>query len=555
MKGRMCIFLLLVCSALLPLAAQEKARVALDDIVVQSAQPQFKFIGKGITELIGVELVKSQTVTLVDREKRVKLLSEIEFGASEAADSAKAAQLGKLLQADYLGFGDAIDMGGKFIFSFKLVKVETGDVVWADKVSESLGNYDYVASFFASSLLKAIKAPVAATTVAKVEQKVEKNEQALVSFSKAVEAVDKKDTATAKTELQNAQKLDPKSDAVAAYLAKLVTNTTKFKVLLDRLYPSVNPAFLGIMRTDMTFLSFSACPVPLIFGPAVENVNYTTIGTGKYINESFIGMQDGYALPIGPNMGLRISIIYGNSDFRGETTISDLKNTNKNDSRGGRGDIGVALDFGWSPIQPISLGIGGGVFLRGTQDTSPIGPFYKGDGATWSMNAGLLYRNADESLVFDTRFGVDGESVDVFDAATLKLTGTTTPDPLLLENTLTLAFNEKHTFLILKQIDSFDYKTLVYYGTLMPAAEQFFFDWLSARAGLEGSLLASGGSTTFGLGGMCGATIRILDWGMDIDFNLTYRQRPSYLIPGRLYNDFMFLVNLSWNGMFVKSRG
>ena len=59
----------------------------------------------------------------VERERRAQLLEEMEFSLSDAA---RVARIGKLLSADFLAFGKAVEMGDQFLFSMKLVDVETG---------------------------------------------------------------------------------------------------------------------------------------------------------------------------------------------------------------------------------------------------------------------------------------------------------------------------------------------------------------------------------------------------------------------------------------------
>ena len=71
---------------------------------------------------------------------------------------------------------------------------------------------------------------------------------------------------------------------------------------------------------------------------------------------------------------------------------------------------------------------------------------------------------------------------------------------------------------------------------------------------MEGSALFSSDSPELGIGGMAGVTFRIIPWGLDIDLNTSYRMRPSVAVPGYLYPDFLFLLNINWNGVFRKSR-
>ncbi|MDZ7792606.1 MAG: hypothetical protein U5P10_02620 [Spirochaetia bacterium] len=51
-------------------APAQEMRVALVDFVVHSDNPKYTYLGKGISEMIAMELANSQGVALVDREQR-----------------------------------------------------------------------------------------------------------------------------------------------------------------------------------------------------------------------------------------------------------------------------------------------------------------------------------------------------------------------------------------------------------------------------------------------------------------------------------------------------
>lgn len=194
--------------------------------------------------MIAVELVKSKSVLVIDREKRGKLLEEMEFGLSGLADPQKVAEIGKLLSADYLAFGDFIDMGGQAMVSMKLVQVETGQVAWADSMMESLSHYNAIAQFFSGSLVGTMAGASAAPATVPAQGAV-KDETALMAFSKAVDAVDRGDKAEAKANLDLAKAKDPNSAAVAYYMAKLSGASPRFAVEIDPIAASYNPASLA----------------------------------------------------------------------------------------------------------------------------------------------------------------------------------------------------------------------------------------------------------------------------------------------------------------------
>ena len=535
-------------------------RLAVADFTVTSDNPKLKYVGKGLAEMVAAELQASKGVLLIDRDKREAALGELEFSLSGMADSQSQMDAGKLLAADFLLFGEIIDMDSAVLVSCRIVRVETGEVAWTDKNLGPLANYDTLSRKMASSALKGLgadKAAAVAAAPAKPASKVSEARkiEAIVAFSSAVNAMDRKDSVEAKIQIQKAAAIDTSNPAVAAYLAKLVTNTTKFKVLLEPLYSYSNPAFLGIIRQDTLFLASSVPAYPIFMAPQTEGLNFTTISANRRISESVIGPRLGYAVPIGKATGLMVELMSGGFDDRADTGLGTGSNFGY--GSGGvsaRSYFGGMLDIGFALSPSFSVGVGGGYMLHSKIDSNPTAPFISGAGGVYSVNAGFLLRNADESLIFDSRAGFSNETTSDIDPTTFVNTGSESPVPVYLENTLTTAFDGKRSFFILKQIDSISYDKALYFATLMPSFERFLGQNFSLRAGAEGSLLYNAGKITPGYGALGGMTLRFPTIGLDIDLNATYRMRPSRILPGALYPDFLILMNASWSGVFKKAR-
>jgi TolB-like protein len=554
MKSRAIFFSVVFILIVLPGFAQEQKRIALGDLNVTASQASYKAVGKGITELIAVELVKSKAVSLVEREKRFELMKEMEFGLSDAAESSKAAQLGMLLQADYLGFGEAIEMGPKFLISMKLVKVESGEVVWADKLMEALTNYDYIAAFFSSSILKAMAAPVAATTVAKVEQKVEKNEQALVAFSRAVEAVDRKEVATAKQELQVARQFDPASEAVAFYIAKLSGASPRMQVEIDLTAASFNPALAALLDKPRLYSWYSSTA-------DMSSTSRIQFGNLEF-TERFMTIRFGILFPIMKSFGLMAEIIPMTQLNSGIGSIDHTPVfTNYPGGSGNldRSSFAGLLGLSWRMLPELSVGAS---FRLGKYFQSELGVFSDPwigqdgpQGGYWygilpgqslfslTVEGGAMYKSADDILNADLRvlYSPDTDGyVDV--AAKLLQTGTM---PLTLSLGGSLGLLKRTLFLAGRAITEiyFDSRS-GYMLRLVPAAEWWPFAFIGLRAGYEYSMLSLLGSTASGHGGMGGVSLKLHGFGLD--FNYTYRYRPYRHLPGYGYSESFFLIGLSY---------
>ena len=104
-------------------------QLSISDFVVHSDKADYKYMGKGISEMIAVELRKSPGIKLIEREKRTDLLKEMEIALSDLADSQTQLEVGKLLAARYMVYGEIIDMGKKALISLRMIDVESGEVI------------------------------------------------------------------------------------------------------------------------------------------------------------------------------------------------------------------------------------------------------------------------------------------------------------------------------------------------------------------------------------------------------------------------------------------
>ena len=84
MKMRVSLVLLFFLS--IALLHGEQIAITVNDFVVESRNPSYEFIGKGISRLVASELRKSDKVKLVERENLQKVLKEQELSLSDTAD-------------------------------------------------------------------------------------------------------------------------------------------------------------------------------------------------------------------------------------------------------------------------------------------------------------------------------------------------------------------------------------------------------------------------------------------------------------------------------------
>jgi hypothetical protein len=172
----------------------------------------------------------------------------------------------------------------------------------------------------------------------------------------------------------------------------------------------------------------------------------------------------------------------------------------------------------------------------------------------FAISGGLLWKNPDGNIIFDIFGGYSSEKSLYFNPATFPNKRSEMTDrlaPVFVEGTLTLSMNEKKTFVILKELNDIKYDITAFYGRLIPAVEHWLTDWLSVRAGVEGALIMLGSDVKFGIGGTAGISLRVIDWGLDFDLNLTYRKRPSRFIDGEILDEFIPLISITKNKTFM----
>jgi TolB-like protein len=550
MKHRV-VFVFLCIAAVLQ--AADQPRIALSDFTVESDSEKYKFVGKGISELIGVELLKSKEILLVEREKRAQLLSEMEFSLSDMADESKAPEIGRLLSADYLAFGNAVQMGDEFLISMKLVKIETGEQVWADTIMAPLSNYTRIAAFLTGSMLKNLKVTVAASTEQKAEQIVEKDPEALVAFSQAVESFDNKDTAAAMQELDKAKKIDPENEAVDFYIAKLSGASPRMQVELDIIAASFNPGMAAFMDKPEIYYWLSATI-------DASDTGIRDFGNLQYV-ERFMTQRVGTLLPLFGSFGLMVEV----NPFNMLNSYIDYKDgapvfTNYSPGSGNmdRSSIAALLGLSWKPIEEFSLGASFRIAKYFHSEEGWFSDPYIGYNGTTSsygilpgqsfvslvFEGGLMYKSGDDNASADLRVlyspDVDGY-VDV--AAQQLVTGQM---PITVSLGGSYGFLNKALFVAGRGI------TEIYFDArsglmlrLIPAVEWWPFRFMGLRAGYEFAYLNLLGISASGHGGMAGLSVKL--FGFNVDFNWTYRYRPYRHLPGYGFNENFFLIGASYN--------
>lgn len=548
------VFVCVLILAALSLGA-EQPRIALSDFTVEASSPKLQFMGKGIAELISVELLKSKDVVVVERERRAQLLEEMEFSLSDAADEAKVARIGKLLSADYLAFGKAVEMGDQFLFSMKLVDVETGEQRWADTLVESLGNYNRIAAYLTGSLLRSLMATVAASTEQKSEKKEEKSLEALIAFSQAVDSLDRKDTATAKQELQKARRMDPGNEAVVYYISKLSGASPRMQVELDLTAGSYNPALAAMLERPLIYFWQSMTRVWGEGGSTFGNINF---------NERFITGRIGLLLPLLGSIGLTAEVAPFTLLNSGLLSVDHAPLfTNYPGGQGNldRSSMAALLGLSWRPLSALAFGASFrlgkyfqseeglfsdpwvGLHTDGAESTYRYGILPGQSFYSLTFEGGVVYRSADDNAGADLRVLYSPDTDGYLDTSRNELVSGVMP--IVLSAGGSYGFLDRTLFLAGRVIAEayYDDRSGVMLRTI-PAVEWWPWEFIGLRAAYELAYLSLLGSTTSGHGGTAGVSVKLKRFS--VDGNFTYRYRPYRHLPGYGDSEFFLLAGLSY---------
>ncbi|MDP2314051.1 MAG: CsgG/HfaB family protein [Pseudomonadota bacterium] len=190
--------------------------------------PELEPLKVGLTQMLTTDLVGAGGVTVVERTQLQALMDELKLGHSAVVDKDTSSKLGKLLGAEYLILGSYFSLAGTLRVDARLVRVETGEVVYASgsngTVAEFLDIERKVAAGFRERIGQLIPGAVpplpalaALTSAVGTGQPLD----AALKFSDGLIALDQHELPRARESFQAAIAADPRMDAARAQLASM----------------------------------------------------------------------------------------------------------------------------------------------------------------------------------------------------------------------------------------------------------------------------------------------------------------------------------------------
>jgi len=212
-----------------PAPKAKRPTVAVLYFDTDSTEPDLVALRKGLAQMLITDLASTGGAVVVERSRLQEIMDELKLGQSTKLDQATTAKIGKLLGAHYQVVGGFFKLGQKLRVDARVNSVETGATVLTASANGALGDLLEMESSIASKLGEGIAklAPAeAAAPPPKAEEAPKKpkkvSAKAVAAYSRALDAIDRKDKGTAKTELTEVLAEQPDFSYARIELASLM---------------------------------------------------------------------------------------------------------------------------------------------------------------------------------------------------------------------------------------------------------------------------------------------------------------------------------------------
>ncbi|MEE8361415.1 MAG: CsgG/HfaB family protein [Gemmatimonadales bacterium] len=122
-------------------------------------QDDFAALERGIPGMLVSELSLHPDARLADRSETQRILQQQDLGESGHVNAVTAADIGRLVGADYVVFGTFVDLYGKFRIDARIVDVETGKIIHVATASDDRENLFRVVQALAQEILADLEFP------------------------------------------------------------------------------------------------------------------------------------------------------------------------------------------------------------------------------------------------------------------------------------------------------------------------------------------------------------------------------------------------------------
>jgi len=170
---------------------------------------------KGLAQMLISDLSALDGVRLVERDRLEEILAELKLAQSGKIDASTAAKVGKLLGARYMVLGGYFDLMDTLRADARVVEVETGKVLQSTGAQGKPQDFLSVEQKLSEAIGKILQAKATAAVVPETTKAAPPRPptalkvKTALRYSKALDAKDRGDKATAKKELAEVVKEQP----------------------------------------------------------------------------------------------------------------------------------------------------------------------------------------------------------------------------------------------------------------------------------------------------------------------------------------------------------
>ncbi len=190
--------------------------VAVFPFAYLGSEPRFEPLGRGLGEMVTVDLAGLRALQVVERTQLQALLDELALSQSEAFDQASAPRVGRLLRAGRV-------VGGQFDVSENTLRIDAALWDWeAEPLPELATRADELDRLFALkrevvlALVEELGVPLTAEERAHLDEVPTRSLQAFLAYARGLQEEDAGRFGAAATQFRQAAKLDPGFTQAAA---------------------------------------------------------------------------------------------------------------------------------------------------------------------------------------------------------------------------------------------------------------------------------------------------------------------------------------------------
>lgn len=209
-------------------AAPKKPTVAILYFDDNDQGGELSVLKKGLAQMLITDLVGHPNVSLVERARMQEIFEELKLNETKKVDPATAVKVGKLLGAQYVMIGAYFVLAGQMVISSRLIDVATSDTVSSVRVQGKPDGFFDLEGELSAKLAQVFSTKVPASAAPAKESALppkrpaKSNVKVALGYSRALDAIDRKDKATAKKELEAVVKEQPDFLLASLDLADLV---------------------------------------------------------------------------------------------------------------------------------------------------------------------------------------------------------------------------------------------------------------------------------------------------------------------------------------------